>query len=119
MQNNQLFVISASVLLLSFALMYVMRTFTRERYEDLPTYRNVENDYNTVKRITNLPFYSTEDGTPLHTFAQNKCSPECCIGELNSGLSCDRGCVCLTEAQKQMLASHGYNQTSTGRCMKR
>lgn len=40
------------------------------------------------------------------------CTPECCTRNEFPGLSCDRGCICLTKHQKEMLNTHGYNSQS-------
>jgi hypothetical protein len=55
------------------------------------------------KQQVNFP---SVDGTAkgprsMFTLAYNKCAPECC-GQ-SGGLSCDRGCVCLTKEQKKMF----------------
>jgi hypothetical protein len=39
----------------------------------------------------------------LFVFAYNQSSPQCCFGPNASGYSTSRGCVCLTEQQKQYL----------------
>lgn len=48
------------------------------------------------------------DGTPntsesLFMFAKNKCSPGCCP----SSFSCDSGCVCTTEKQREFISRGG------------
>ena len=61
--------------------------------------------------ITKLSFKSngpTVDGTNrtpnnMFMFAYNQCRPECCP----STYSCDRGCVCTTEQQRNFINSRG------------
>lgn len=87
----------------------------KEKYTDfdLPVYNTVDNDYLGInKPPSNMVYSPQDDNQPLHTFAQNRCAPDCCIGTENSGLSCDRGCVCLNAEQKRMLSTRGYNQTT-------
>ena len=55
-------------------------------------------------------FYPSVDGSPeserrMFMFAQNQCRPECCP----STYSCDRGCVCTTEKQRNLIAGRGGN----------
>jgi hypothetical protein len=50
------------------------------------------------------PIDSTENAQrSMFTFAFNKCSPECCP----STFSCDGGCVCTTEKQRQFINQRG------------
>jgi hypothetical protein len=42
----------------------------------------------------------------MYMFAYNKCKPECCD---HSPYSCDRGCICLSDKQRGLLSSRGYN----------
>ncbi len=58
------------------------------------------------------PAAQSVDGTPngpraLFPFAFNKCDVSCC-GE-SSGLSCNGGCVCLTDEQKRFFKNRAYN----------
>jgi hypothetical protein len=46
----------------------------------------------------------------IYLFADNKCSPECCLQ--GSAFSCSKGCVCLTEQQKLGLVRRGNNASS-------
>ena len=47
------------------------------------------------------------DGTDdLFMFSNNKCSPECCPGIY----SCDRGCVCESKDQLELLSTRGGNK---------
>ena len=43
----------------------------------------------------------------LYMFKDNACKPECC----GSSYSCGTGCVCVTDAQRNMLQSRGGNRT--------
>ena len=57
-------------------------------------------------------YYPSVDGNPdsqkrMFMFAQNQCRPECCPGTY----SCDRGCVCTTEQQRNLIAGRGGNAT--------
>lgn len=50
------------------------------------------------------PVDSTENAQrSMFTFAFNKCSPDCCP----STFSCDKGCVCTTEKQRQLINQRG------------
>ncbi len=56
------------------------------------------------------PYYPSVDGKPdsqrrMFMFAQNQCRPDCCPATY----SCDGGCVCTTEAQRNMIAGRGGN----------
>jgi hypothetical protein len=56
------------------------------------------------------PYYPSVDGKPesqhrMFMFAQNQCRPDCCPATY----SCDGGCVCTTEAQRDMIAGRGGN----------
>lgn len=53
------------------------------------------------------PFVDGRQGSPqsMAMFSYNKCAPECCP----SPYSCDRGCVCLTDEQKELLVGRGAN----------
>jgi hypothetical protein len=42
----------------------------------------------------------------MFIFADNKSDPKCCLSEYNSGYSTSRGCVCLTEQQKEYLTKN-------------
>jgi hypothetical protein len=50
---------------------------------------------------TNNPPKEVDDR--LFVFANNKSDPRCCLNEYNSGYSNSRGCICLTDQQKQYL----------------
>ena len=66
------------------------------------------------KNLKEIPYNSngpTVDGTNktsknMFMFAYNQCRPECCP----STFSCDRGCVCTTEQQRQFINSRGINK---------
>ena len=66
------------------------------------------------KKLKEIPYNSngpTVDGTNktsknMFMFAYNQCRPECCP----STFSCDRGCVCTTEQQRQFINSRGINK---------
>lgn len=45
------------------------------------------------------------DSRSLFVFANNKSDPQCCFGPNASGYSTSRGCVCLTEQQKQYFTT--------------
>ncbi len=55
------------------------------------------------------PSVDGEDGSQqrMFMFAQNQVRPECCPSTYSS----DRGCVCTTEAQRNMIAGRGGNAT--------
>lgn len=57
------------------------------------------------------PVDGTEDGTKhMFMFAYNKSSPECCPSTFSSS----RGCVCMSEAQRNYINSRGVNKTVNG-----
>ena len=74
--------------------------------------KNPELEYRQglVEGVENRYFPSvdgTKDGKKnMFMFAHNKCSPDCCP----STYTCDRGCVCTTEKQRNFLASRGMPQ---------
>ena len=45
----------------------------------------------------------------MHIFANNKCAPACCM---YSNYSCNSGCVCLSDAQRDALTTRGNNAAS-------
>lgn len=47
----------------------------------------------------------------MFIFANNKCDPSCCP----SPYSCDKGCVCLTDEQKNLMSGPGSYQGSCPR----
>jgi hypothetical protein len=56
------------------------------------------------------PYYPSVDGKPesqrrMFMFAQNQCRPDCCPATY----SCDGGCVCTTEEQRNLIAGRGGN----------
>ncbi len=55
------------------------------------------------------PSVDGKDGSQqrMFMFAQNQVRPECCPSTYSS----DRGCVCTTEAQRNMIAGRGGNAT--------
>lgn len=55
------------------------------------------------------PSVDGQDGSQqrMFIFAQNQVRPECCPSTYSS----DRGCVCTTEAQRNMIAGRGGNAT--------
>ena len=67
-------------------------------------------------RLTEDPLaysFPSVDGNPnspkhLFMFANNQCRPECCP----SAYSCDRGCVCTTEKQRELINKRWGNRTT-------
>ena len=59
----------------------------------------------TGKAYSDLPYLNNHKKLAL--FGKNKCSPECCPSQY----SCDRGCICMNEDQKDLLYKHGGNQS--------
>ena len=55
----------------------------------------------------NFPTVDGQKGSDRHMFmfAKNQCHPDCCPGTY----SCDKGCLCITKQQKNMLQSRGSN----------
>lgn len=66
-------------------------------------------DYQLTEDSTsyNFPTVDGKHNSPRHIFmmAHNKSSPECCP----STFSTSKGCVCLTDEQKQFIGSRGGN----------
>ena len=60
-------------------------------------------DYPTVDGGSNSPKH-------LFMFAYNKSSPECCPSTYSSS----RGCVCMSQAQRDFINKRGMNKTSNG-----
>jgi len=61
--------------------------------------------------ITNIPnsgpsVDSSGNSKSMFTFAYNQCKPECCP----STYSCDGGCICTTDSQREFLAKRGLNK---------
>ncbi len=57
--------------------------------------------------VTSGPSVDGTENTPssMLMFKYNQCKPECCPGPY----SCDRGCVCRTENQKNFIDNRGNN----------
>lgn len=53
------------------------------------------------------PHYINDIANSIPTLSQSKCSISCCPGEF----SCSGGCICLTNEQKMLLGTRGYNST--------
>jgi hypothetical protein len=55
---------------------------------------------------------SGPDGVPgpdrLFMFKNNQCKPECCP----ASFSCGSGCVCTTDAQRELINTRGGNRTN-------
>ena len=49
-----------------------------------------------------------EDPNRMFMFTHNQCHPDCCP----STYTCDRVCVCTTEAQRDFIAKRGLSRTS-------
>lgn len=49
-----------------------------------------------------------DDPKSMFLFTHNQCHPDCCP----STYSCDRGCVCTTEQQRNFVHTRGHNRTS-------
>lgn len=47
----------------------------------------------------------------IYTFSDTKCNTACCLTGNSSGMSCDRGCLCLSPEQLKLLQTRGYNNT--------
>lgn len=69
--------------------------------------QTILNPYNDTQvnglNVTNPP---KEVNDTLFVFANNKSDPRCCLNEYNSGYSTSRGCVCLTDQQKEYLTKN-------------
>ena len=59
----------------------------------------------TGQALSDLPYLDNSE--KLSMFSKNKCSPTCCPSQY----SCDRGCICMNNRQKELLYKHGGNQS--------
>ena len=59
------------------------------------------------KPVSDKPYESANDNE-LFQFENNQISPDCCP----SNFTTDRGCICLTDAQRKEFASRGGNRAS-------
>ena len=60
--------------------------------------------------VKTMPTVDGKKDSPrsLFAFTYNQCHPDCCP----STYSCDHGCVCTTEQQRNFINSRGKNRTS-------
>ena len=78
--------------------------------EKFSVYRSLNDNYiEDTGRIfyenpTNITF--NENRQDLNILKKNKCSPDCCPSQY----SCDRGCICIDDEQKELLYSRGGNK---------
>ena len=87
-------VISLVVLLFSVSVFMVMRNMT-ETFVDNPA-----------------PYVKGAKSDPkISIFADTPCTKSCCLNGMSSGYSCDRGCICMTDAQARLLQSRGGNRS--------
>jgi hypothetical protein len=100
--NNSLIIpISILFLVLLISLYYGI---SKEHF-DAP--KTILNPYGNTQvsglKVNNPP---KEVNDTLFIFANNKSDPRCCLNEYNSGYSTSRGCVCLTDQQKEYLTKN-------------
>lgn len=97
------FIIPISVLFLAL-LVSLYYGISKEHFAEQTT---ILNPYKTTHvaglNIDNPP---KEVNDTLFVFANNKSDPRCCLNEHNSGYSTSRGCVCLTDQQKEYLTKN-------------
>ncbi len=103
MKTEYLLPVSLLFLVFLVVLLYIMmykEGFTARQTTILNPY-----DTLTVSGLdTNNPPKEVND--TLFVFANNKSDPRCCLNEYNSGYSTSRGCICLTDQQKQYLTKN-------------
>lgn len=100
--NNSLIIpISVLFLVLIISLYYGS---SKEHFDPQKTILNpYENTQVSGLNVNNPP---KEVNDTLFIFANNKSDPRCCLNEYNSGYSNSRGCVCLTDQQKEYLTKN-------------
>lgn len=61
-----------------------------------------------------MPLVDGKEGSPRHMFvlSHNQCRPECCPSQY----TCDRGCVCTTKAQIDMIKGVHNDEVAFGGC---
>jgi hypothetical protein len=69
-------------------------------------------DNNRVLSNSNSDENAPNDGKGNKTkvlFKHSECKPECCASSsgLDTGYSCDRGCICMDKKQNHLVASRG------------
>ena len=78
--------------------------------ENFSVYRSLNDNYieDTGRIFYENPTNTTfnENRQDLNIFKKNKCSPDCCPSQY----SCDRGCICIDDSQKEQLYSRGGNK---------
>lgn len=97
-------VIPISILILTLFIGLYIGT-SKENFVEKHT--TILNPYGTTN-ITGLNIVNPpkEVNDTLFIFANNKVDPRCCLNEYNSGYSTSRGCVCLTDQQKEHLTKN-------------
>jgi hypothetical protein len=113
MTKNILFLFCTLVFVVSIT--FMVKTYVKKNATILKTLETFVDDkrhlYNTVNYVNNQKkvdmskFAQGEESGTLSMFAHNKFSPHCCPSTYSS----DRGCVCITDAQKKQLQTRGHN----------
>ncbi len=104
---SQVAVIGLTIVFVSISLFLVTRsfieTFSDSRIQDIVSIQNIESmQYmQDVKYLQNVTSY--------------KCGASCCAqGVVTGGLSCSKGCVCLSEEQQDLMGTRGGNRSRGG-----
>lgn len=98
------FILSAFVLVLSVLFMILMKSMKETYVDDAPATKSQLQQQNWAATDLGL-----EGGSPFR-----KCDPSCCNApNVSAGMSCDRGCVCLSQQEQQLLLTRGGNRTQT------
>lgn len=88
---------------------------TRETFQDHPETQTAElpgpvekpENVHTVRNIKDTP---AEDR--LSVLHDNECKPECCSSGRGNSYSCSTGCVCVSDANVDLITSRGGNHTA-------
>jgi hypothetical protein len=94
-----------AIIVLVFAILFgVYFDIFNERFQND---KSILNPYSNLQ-VTGLNSSSSPKETvdTMFFFANNKSDPRCCLSEYNSGYSTSRGCICLTEQQKEHLTKN-------------
>lgn len=96
------FLIPISILFLTI-LIAMYFGISKEAFVEQSILYPYESKFVSGLKLNNPP---KEVNDTLFVFANNKSDPRCCLNEFNSGYSTSRGCVCLTDQQKEYLTKN-------------
>jgi hypothetical protein len=105
---NQVLLVGLGILVMS-VIVYMLFETISEGFQDYSA-SNASNASNYIEYNSNKPVCLTNNVRKSATLEGSVCSPMCCLPEHNSGLSCDRGCVCMSDEQKHALLTRGGNR---------